>query len=56
MLKQNRIKIIVTLSENVVERIRTMAENEDMPLSRYVSDILREYLAERDQNPPDSSH
>jgi predicted HicB family RNase H-like nuclease len=44
-LKPLKIKISITIDEDIAENIRRKAKEDDRSLSQYVSMVLREHLA-----------
>lgn len=49
-LKPLKKKVSITLDEDIIERIKLIAENEDRSFSQYVNLVLKEYLKEQDKN------
>ena len=43
-MKPLKNKVSITLDENIVERIKELAENDDRSFSQYINMILKEYL------------
>lgn len=39
-------KISITLDEDIIEKIKVLAENDDRSLSQYINLILKEHLKE----------
>ena len=42
-------KISITIDEDILKRIKILAENDDRSLSQYINLILKEYLSEYDK-------
>lgn len=45
-MKPLKTSVSLSLDEDVVEKLRTLAEEDDRPLSSYINLILRKYLRE----------
>ena len=54
-MKTKKVKVSITLDEDVADSIRQLAEVDDRSLSQYINIILRAHLTAKGQNPPDSS-
>lgn len=48
-MKPLKVRVGMTLDEDLVERLKEMAEEDDRSFSQYVNLILREYLNRADQ-------
>ena len=48
-MKPLKEKVSITLDENIVERIKELAENDDRSFSQYVNMVLKEYISKIDQ-------
>ena len=44
-MKPLKVKVGITLDEDIVEKVRRLAENDDRSLSQYINLVLREHLA-----------
>lgn len=47
--KPLKIKVSITLDENVAEAIRVLAEEDDRNFSQYINLILKEWIKEKSQ-------
>ena len=43
-MKPLKDKISITLDSDIVQRLRTLAEEDDRSLSQYINRVLRNYL------------
>lgn len=43
-------KISVTIDEDILEKIKILAENDDRSLSQYINLVLKEHLNEESRN------
>ena len=43
-MKPLKVKISITLDEDIIEKIKTLAENDDRPLSQYINLVLRNHI------------
>ena len=43
-LKPLKVKISITLDEDIIEKIKTLAENDDRSLSQYINLVLRNHV------------
>ena len=43
-MKPLKDKISITLDSDIVQRLRTLAEEDDRSLSQYINMVLRKYL------------
>ncbi|MCR5148278.1 MAG: BrnA antitoxin family protein [Eubacterium sp.] len=50
MDKPYKIKVSISLDENVIERIKELAEEDDRNFSQYINMILKKHIAEQDNN------
>ena len=48
-MKPLKEKVSITLDENIVERIKELAEDDDRSFSQYVNMVLKEYISKIDQ-------
>lgn len=48
--KPLKIKVSITLDENVAETIRVLAEEDDRNFSQYINLILKEWIKEKSQS------
>ena len=46
-MKPLKIKVSITLDENVAEGIRQLAEEDDRSFSQYVNKLLKEHLTQK---------
>ena len=53
-MKTMKKQVSVTLDEDIVEKIRTLAEECDRPFSQYVNLVLREYLRRKEKKDGES--
>ena len=51
-MKPLKVKISITLDGPILERIRTLAEADDRPISSYINQVLKAHLETLDQNKP----
>lgn len=51
-LKPLKIKVSLSLDEEVVKKIRLLAEEDDRPFSSYVNLVLRNHLRSLEQKKP----
>ncbi len=49
-LKPLKVKISVSLDEEVVKKLRVLAEEDDRQLSSYINLVLRNYLRELEKH------
>lgn len=49
-MKPLKVKVSVSLDEEVVKKLRVLAEEDDRQLSSYINIILRNYLRELEKN------
>lgn len=47
-MKPLKVRVGMTLDEDIVERLKALAEYDDRSLSQYVNLILRDYLKKLD--------
>ena len=50
MEKPYKIKVSISLDENVIERIKELAEEDDRNFSQYINMILKKHISEQDNN------
>ncbi|MCI6422010.1 MAG: BrnA antitoxin family protein [Blautia sp.] len=43
-MKPLKEKVSITLDENIVERIKELAENDDRSFSQYINMVLKEWI------------
>ena len=43
-MKPLKEKVSITLDENIIERIKELAEDDDRSFSQYINMVLKEYL------------
>lgn len=48
-MKPLKEKVSITLDENIVQRIKELAEDDDRSFSQYVNMVLKEYISKIDQ-------
>lgn len=48
-MKPLKEKVSITLDENIVERIKELAEDDDRSFSQYINMILKEYIGKIDK-------
>ena len=48
-MKTLKEKVSITLDENIVERIKELAEDDDRSFSQYINMILKEYISKIDK-------
>ncbi len=48
-MKPLKEKVSITLDENIVERIKELAEDDDRSFSQYINMILKEYISKMDK-------
>ena len=49
-MKPLKNKVSITLDEDVIQRIRTLAENDDRSFSQYINLVLKEHITKHDSN------
>lgn len=47
--KPYKVKVSISLDENVIERIRELAEEDDRSFSQYINMVLKEHLSRIDR-------
>ena len=50
MQKPYKIKVSISLDENVIERIKELAEEDDRNFSQYVNMILKKHISEQEKS------
>ena len=50
-----KVKVSLTLDEDIAEKIRTAAENDDRSFSQYINLVLREHLRTLEKKAPDNN-
>lgn len=48
-MKPLKLKVSITLDEDIINEIKKLAENDDRSFSQYVNLVLREYLSEQEE-------
>ena len=48
-MKPLKIKVSITLDEEIINEIKKLAEQDDRSFSQYVNLVLKEYLKEKKQ-------
>lgn len=48
-MKPLKNKVSITLDENVIEKIKQLAENDDRSFSQYINMVLKEHLNKIDR-------
>lgn len=51
-MKPLKTKISITIDENIVEKIKQLAEDDDRSFSQYINMILKEHLNKLNGNTP----
>ena len=54
-MKPLKISISITLDSDIVEVLRTLAEEDDRSLSQYINIVLRKHLKSINQNSADKN-
>ncbi|MEH2941603.1 CopG family transcriptional regulator [Lachnospiraceae bacterium KK002] len=49
-MKPLKIKVSITLDEEIINEIKKLAEQDDRSFSQYVNLVLKEYLKEKNSN------
>lgn len=47
MMKPLKAKVSITLDEDIIEKVKELAENEDRSFSQYINLVLKEHLAQK---------
>ena len=50
MQKPYKIKVSIYLDENVIERIKELAEEDDRNFSQYINMILKKHISEQENS------
>jgi len=50
MQKPYKVKVSISLDENVIERIKELAEEDDRNFSQYINIVLKKHISECDNN------
>ncbi len=50
MERPYKIKVSISLDENVIERIKELAEEDDRNFSQYINMILKKHISEQDNS------
>ena len=48
-MKPLKVKVSITIDEDIAEEIRSMAESDDRSLSQFINLILKEFLRNRNE-------
>ena len=48
-MKPLKEKVSITLDENIVQRIKELAEDDDRSFSQYINMVLKEYISKMDK-------
>jgi predicted transcriptional regulator len=48
-MKPLKNKVSITLDEDIIERVRELAENDDRSFSQYINMVLKEWVNEIDR-------
>ena len=48
-MKPLKNRVSLTLDEDIIEKIKQLAENDDRSFSQYVNMVLKEYLSKTDR-------
>ncbi len=48
MNKPYKLKVSVSLDENIIQRIKELAENDDRSFSQYINVVLKEHISKID--------
>ena len=48
-MKPLKTKVSITLDAEIIDKIKALAEQDDMSFSQYVNLVLKEYLKEKKQ-------
>lgn len=48
-MKPLKLKVSITLDEDIINEIKKLAENDDRSFSQYVNLVLREYLGKQNK-------
>ncbi|MDR1630522.1 MAG: toxin-antitoxin system protein [Oscillospiraceae bacterium] len=54
-MKPLKVKVSVTLDEDIVDKIKALSENDDRSFSQYVNHILKKHI-EKEQKSEDNLH
>ncbi len=49
-MKPLKEKVSITLDEDIVKRIRELAEQDDRSFSQYINKVLKDYLSKQKNN------
>lgn len=52
-MKPLKNKVSITLDEDVIEKIKQLAEDDDRSFSQYINMVLKEYLSNNDYRTTD---
>lgn len=50
ILKPLKFKVSITLDEDIIKKIKELAEDDDRSFSQYVNMVLKEYIQEINEN------
>ena len=49
VMKPLKGKVSITLDDNVIEKIKELAEDDDRSFSQYINMVLKEWIKEKDK-------
>lgn len=49
-MKPLKSKVSITLDDDIIERIKALAEDDDRSFSQYINMVLKEFLANKAEN------
>jgi len=49
-MKPLKSKVSMTIDEDILEKLRTLAEEDDRSLSQYINRVLREHIKNLEEN------
>lgn len=47
-MKPLKAKVSITLDEDIIDKLKLLAENDDRSFSQYINMLLKEHIAEKD--------
>lgn len=50
MQKPYKVKVSISLDENVIESIKELAEEDDRNFSQYINTVLKKHISEHNKN------
>lgn len=53
-MKPLKSKVSITLDEDIIEKIKELAENDDRSFSQYINMILKEYISKANDETADN--